>query len=1354
VAVKTWYATNTLVSNHQELSETSPGADATSSPAVGWVVGTTAPTVYAEFDGGTKQANSTFSATARPDGTINTAGDCLRTANTYRGTFTAGNWTIDFAVIGVTNSGAQDGRARFRLFRSANADGSSATEITAGVQTGSTLTNISTSQVKSSVTFNPGAFSLTNEYLFIQVGWEITGAGGMTTTDVVMRVGTTATVVTSPTYTNDYLLTCSQGSFTETGKTVTLTRGRKVSAVQGSFSLTGQAVTLTRGRKVTAAQGSFSLTGNAVTLTKQGFPLQGVVASWRLEETSGVRVDATGRSANALSDINTVTSATGKTGTAAQFTRANSEYLSCVSNSDLVMGDIDCTFAAWVYLDSKPASTAMAILGKWNNDIVPSDVEYTLFYNTGIDRFKFTVNDYAAEVVANNFGAATTGQWNLVIAWHDSVANTLNIQVNNGTVNSTSYSGGIPQRSNPFRLGADAFPNFWLDGRLDSVIIWKRVLSSGDRTAVWNGGAGIEFTSPIAKAGYDQTRLEQETVYLDASQSAGDGITYSWSQLSGTSVTLTNPTTATPHFTAPDISVSTDLVFRVVVEDAASVAAQDDVTITIEPTGTTKWLWHTPFEADIRAESFYPAFDTLPSPSLVTKDGRIIAAKGDITLEGYIWSTSKMLCSLIFARQKYLGNIAYSDTIPSSDFPTTPTATALQFLQMTSDYGLDQPSHSPGNHYAYNNGAYHHFGTHLKTTFYSGNTHIQTLQNAFLSALNPEDTLGYNTAGYMSGWDGGWSMSTRDLARIGQLVLNGGIWDGTQILDPTYCNTDLWALSIPGAATQSTDEDTEFYNQAATSDVMKPQWGLGFWYIPAGAFIDHEAALMTGKYGTSAWLSRQSNVMAVASNVGGSTDDTSAVYISSGQFEALLDSVINHYTLTASSGSFTESGQAVTLLRPRGMSITSGSFTETGFDVGLQKGFGLALEFGTFTETGNTVSLQTAKKLTVIAGSFSESGQNTNLLWGHRSSLNTGSLALTGSNVNLNHGRFLSLTAGSFTETGNAVSLLRGRSLALAFGSFGLTGNAVLLRFDHKGSLASGAFTETGFNVGLTKQGAGGFTLTAASGSFALSGSTSNLLRSRLLQITNGSFTETGNSTGLIRTHVIPLSSGSFTETGQSISLLLAYRIPITAGSFSETGFSVNLVYQPAGSFTLSASSGSFTLSGQPTGLRAARNLILASGDFNETGFSATFLLGRVLPLSPGSFAESGLSAAFDWGHTIQAGVGSFALSGQQAMLKANHLLSPNVAVFTQTGFAGELLRGLRIQLEDGSFVLDGIDLLTMVNRLIAAATGGFALIGKPVGLIYGMTPGPGSTGRTNNSQRLATISTNKLPSIEIKHGR
>lgn len=203
MAAKVWYGLASKVSVHLAMSETSPGADATASPVTGWIVSTGA-TNHSPMASQVEQAASTFVDTNPPDGSIDTTnGDCFRTENPYTGDFASANWTIQTAWIAVTNGGAQDGRMRCRLLRGANADGSGATEITAAQQQGGLVTNLATSaQQTSTATFNPGAFSVAGEYVFVQIGWERTGAGGMSSSDVDLRVGTTATVITSSDFTD------------------------------------------------------------------------------------------------------------------------------------------------------------------------------------------------------------------------------------------------------------------------------------------------------------------------------------------------------------------------------------------------------------------------------------------------------------------------------------------------------------------------------------------------------------------------------------------------------------------------------------------------------------------------------------------------------------------------------------------------------------------------------------------------------------------------------------------------------------------------------------------------------------------------------------------------------------------------------------------------------------------------------------------------------------------------------------------------------------------------------------------------------------------------------------------------
>jgi hypothetical protein len=190
VAALTFFMTSSLVSVHQEMSETDPGTEAYASPVTGWIV-STGTTNRSHLAAQVEQAAATFVDTAPPDGSIDTTtGDCLRSTLAYTGDFADANWVLSLCVRANTNGGTQDGLGYCRLFRGANADGSSATEITAAAQASTAVDNLTTSAtLTGTVTFNPGAFSVAGEYLFLQLAWGRTGAGGMTSADVNFRVG-------------------------------------------------------------------------------------------------------------------------------------------------------------------------------------------------------------------------------------------------------------------------------------------------------------------------------------------------------------------------------------------------------------------------------------------------------------------------------------------------------------------------------------------------------------------------------------------------------------------------------------------------------------------------------------------------------------------------------------------------------------------------------------------------------------------------------------------------------------------------------------------------------------------------------------------------------------------------------------------------------------------------------------------------------------------------------------------------------------------------------------------------------------------------------------------------------------
>ena len=155
------------------LTPTTPGA---STSTTGWIVGTTGPTAYSRQSFRQERAMVTFTGTAEPSGSpLGLAQDSWRISATTTGDFSAGTWYSSLSVIAVTSGGVQDGRARFRIWRSANADGTSATEVTAGTMVGSLVTNLTTTVAQSSsASTQIGAFSVSGEYLFLQAAWEST----------------------------------------------------------------------------------------------------------------------------------------------------------------------------------------------------------------------------------------------------------------------------------------------------------------------------------------------------------------------------------------------------------------------------------------------------------------------------------------------------------------------------------------------------------------------------------------------------------------------------------------------------------------------------------------------------------------------------------------------------------------------------------------------------------------------------------------------------------------------------------------------------------------------------------------------------------------------------------------------------------------------------------------------------------------------------------------------------------------------------------------------------------------------------------------------------------------------------
>jgi hypothetical protein len=198
-------ATKTLYLLGAAASGSSHGTlqDGGSAPAAallgtGWVVGSNAIGQISEMLYGTERARTAgggWGTTAHPTalGTTN----AWRTANTLTGSFAAGNWTFTVGIRSTVGTVTR-GRLRLRVYRSTNADGSGATELTSAVILTSALTALSTSATNTvTVTTALAAATLAGEYLFVACAWEITTSGSANTHNIRYYVGATTAVTTS-----------------------------------------------------------------------------------------------------------------------------------------------------------------------------------------------------------------------------------------------------------------------------------------------------------------------------------------------------------------------------------------------------------------------------------------------------------------------------------------------------------------------------------------------------------------------------------------------------------------------------------------------------------------------------------------------------------------------------------------------------------------------------------------------------------------------------------------------------------------------------------------------------------------------------------------------------------------------------------------------------------------------------------------------------------------------------------------------------------------------------------------------------------------------------------------------------
>jgi hypothetical protein len=196
----------------------------------GWTVAKIAAGNSAEFAAGTKQLSTTFTSqttTPKPASFVTGSGaNAFKTPAALTESYdssTGGQWSCTL-VFRATVASSQQGRVRVRVFKSASALGTSATELTTSTLTPSSgsLVNTTTDQ-GGAIFWNPGLITLNNEFLFFVVAWEITTASGSNTADVQFRTGQGTSAFTGAYFKSPTIIPAAAAPIPDVGMALTVT---------------------------------------------------------------------------------------------------------------------------------------------------------------------------------------------------------------------------------------------------------------------------------------------------------------------------------------------------------------------------------------------------------------------------------------------------------------------------------------------------------------------------------------------------------------------------------------------------------------------------------------------------------------------------------------------------------------------------------------------------------------------------------------------------------------------------------------------------------------------------------------------------------------------------------------------------------------------------------------------------------------------------------------------------------------------------------------------------------------------------------------------------------------------------
>lgn len=210
----------------------------------------------------------------------------------------------------------------------------------------------------------------------------------------------------------------------------------------------------------------------------------------------------------------------------------------------------------------------------------------------------------------------------------------------------------------------------------------------------------------------------------------------------------------------------------------------------------------------------------------------------------------------------------------------------------------------------------------------------------------------------------------------------------------------------------------------------------------------------------------------------------------------------------------------------------------------------LTADSGTYTETGTAANLEFHHKMPATTGTYALTGTAASLEFHRKLAAGIGTYALTGTAASLKFHHVISADTVAYAVTGTDATLRKGITMIADVGSYSLTGTAADLLFAHKLAVDSGTYALTGTDVTFRK----GINMTADAGVYSFTGTAASLLFAHKLAVDSGVYAITGTDATLQVSISMAADSGGFVMTGTATDLLRALRLAAQSGAYVITG--------------------------------------------------------------------------------------------------------------------------------------------------------------------------------------------------------